>query len=72
MPKNRAVVVSEVPEPVIPETRTQPVNAVTSAITFIGVIFSLKSIAEIIVTKRGEVYSRVAAILIEPAIIAFV
>ncbi len=57
---------------VIPDTSTQPANAVTSAMIFVAVIFSLKSTAEITVTKIGEVYSRVAAILIEPAIIAFV
>ena len=51
IPRKRAVDVSEAPESVIPDTSIQPANAVISAAIFIGVILSLKSTADIIVTK---------------------
>ena len=41
--------------------KIHPIKAIIKAIIFLLVIFSLKNIADIIITKKGAVYNKIAA-----------
>ena len=45
----------------MPETRTQPENARSSASSFFRVSFSRKNTADMSMIQMGDVYSRIAA-----------